>query len=99
MSVFCIKSAITLYKDENRWLEKQNKCAKLIESTYDSKILGKQLISKILEVESNIESHRLENFTGAMLKHHTMTSTKYMSQWISAKNLNKIDDNLAKNEK
>ena len=94
-----VKSAIALYKDENRWLEKQNKCAKLIESTYDSKILGKQLISKILEVESNIESHRLENFTGAMLKHHTMTSTKYMSQWISAKNLNKIDDNLAKNEK
>ena len=74
------KNAISLYKDEDKWIEKQKNCKNLIESIYDSKILGKELISKILEVEQNIESHRLENFTGAMLKHHTMTSTKYMSQ-------------------
>ena len=83
------KNAISLYKDEDKWIEKQKNCKNLIESIYDSKILGKELISKILEVEQNIESHRLENFTGAMLKHHTMTSTKYMSQWIAAKNMNK----------
>ena len=89
-----VENAISLYKDENKWLEKQNKCSQLLESKYDSKILEKKLISKILEVESNIESHRLENFIGSMLKHHTMASTKYMSQWISAKNMNKIGDNL-----
>jgi hypothetical protein len=51
-------------------------------------VLGAQLINKISKVEENLEQHRLNNFTGAMLKHHTMTSTKYMSQWIAAKNKN-----------
>jgi glycosyltransferase involved in cell wall biosynthesis len=83
------KSAIALYKDENKWLEKQKNCTKLIKSKYDSKILGEELISKILEVEENIESHRLDNFQGSMLKHHTMNSTRYMSQWIAEKNKRK----------
>jgi hypothetical protein len=50
-------------------------------------VLGAQLINKIKEVEENLTQHRLNNFTGAMLK-HPMASTKYMSQWITAKNKN-----------
>jgi O-antigen biosynthesis protein len=89
-----VNSAISLYKDKNLWLEKQNHCTELLKSKYDSNSLGKALIEKILEVSENLNEHRLNNFTGSMLKHHTMASTKYMSQWISVKNAN----NLAKNE-
>jgi hypothetical protein len=28
----------------------------------------------------------LSNFMGAMLQHHTLKSTKYMSRWIEEKN-------------
>ncbi|RMS22088.1 hypothetical protein ALP71_00796, partial [Pseudomonas coronafaciens pv. garcae] len=31
-------------------------------------------------------AHRLANFTGSMLRHHHHKSTKYMAQWIEAKN-------------
>jgi len=33
-----------------------------------------------------LAQHRLNNFTGAMLQHHSLKSTKYMSQWIAEKN-------------
>lgn len=89
-----VNSAISLYKDENLWFEKQKHCLELLKSKYDSNILGKALIVKLLEVSKNLNEHRMNNFTGSMLKHHTMASTKYMSQWISVKNAN----NLAKNE-
>ncbi|MEG3695920.1 glycosyltransferase, partial [Vibrio coralliirubri] len=39
-----------------------------------------------IALESELESHRLDNFFGSMLKHHSMASTKYMSQWIAEKN-------------
>jgi len=81
-----IEAAVKLYNDEHEWLNAQQKATALLKALYDSKLLGAQLIRKINEVEENLDQHRLNNFTGAMLKHHTMLSTKYMSQWISAKN-------------
>ncbi|WP_068545079.1 glycosyltransferase [Thalassotalea crassostreae] len=79
-------AAIELYGDENNWQQAQNNCSKLLATTYDSKALGAQLIEKINATIEQLDEHRLSNFTGAMLKHHTMASTKYMSQWIAAKN-------------
>lgn len=81
-----VKKSVELYKNKQIWEEAQKKCDILLKSKYDSKILGQQLISKILKVEKELENHRLNNFTGSMLKHHTMASTKYMSQWIAEKN-------------
>jgi len=83
-----VKAAVNLYKDEKLWYKAQNNCKKLLENRYDSKLLGKNLIEHILQVEENLSNHRLDNFIGSMLKHHTMASTKYMSQWIEAKNKN-----------
>lgn len=81
-----VKAAVTLYGDEKSWLKAQKNATELLHTYYDAKALGKKLIKKILEVEKNLTQHRLHNFTGAMLKHHTMASTKYMSQWIAEKN-------------
>ena len=38
------------------------------------------------EVFSNLEQHRNNNFTGKMLMHHSLQSSKYMSKWIQEKN-------------
>lgn len=84
-----VEAAVKLYTDEKSWVEAQQKTSALLENRYDSKTLGGDLINKINEVEANLGQHRLNNFTGAMLRHHTMSSTKYMSQWIAEKNKNK----------
>jgi O-antigen biosynthesis protein len=81
-----VKSALALYKDENLWNDKQKNCSILLKEKYDSKILEENLLSHILSIEENLTQHRLDNFMGSMLKHHTMASTKYMSQWIAEKN-------------
>jgi len=83
------QKAVELYKDKQKWQDSQKNCEVLLKSKYDSNSLGKNLISKILKVEENLLEHRLNNFTGSMLRHHTMASTKYMSQWIAEKNSNK----------
>ena len=79
-------AAVQLYKDEEAWIQAQKNGTKILNRLYDSKVLGKRLIEKITQTQENLEQHRLNNFTGSMLKHHTMMSTKYMSQWIAEKN-------------
>jgi len=81
-----VEAAVRLYNNEEAWLSAQQNAVSLLAARYDSQLLGPQLIRKITETEENLVQHRLNNFTGAMLKHHSMTSTKYMSQWIAAKN-------------
>lgn len=83
-----VEAAVKLYTDEKSWSEAQQKTSSLLKSRYDSKKLGERLINKIQDVEKNLDQYRLNNFTGAMLRHHSMNSTKYMSQWITEKNKN-----------
>ena len=81
-----ITNAVNLYQNHLTWEVAHSNCHPLLHALYDSQILGQALVSKIALIEQHLSQHRLENFTGAMLKHHTMASTQYMSQWISAKN-------------
>jgi glycosyltransferase involved in cell wall biosynthesis len=81
-----VAAAVKLYNDEKAWTEAQENGTALLHANYDAKVLGYEFIKKILEVEKNLKQHRLDNFSGAMLKHHSMMSTKYMSQWIAEKN-------------
>ena len=82
------KKAVELYNDEKLWNEAKENSTVLLKSKYDESILSKKLIEKVDEVYENLEEHRLNNFIGSMLRHHSMASTKYMSQWIEEKNKN-----------
>jgi len=81
-----VSAAVRLYQNQPTWLSAQAHCHPLLRSRYDSQHLGEKLIESIKNLEQNLTQHRSDNFTGAMLKHHTMASTQYMSQWIAAKN-------------
>ncbi|MFW5450974.1 MAG: glycosyltransferase [Methylophagaceae bacterium] len=81
-----VDAAVQLYNNESAWMKAQQQAAALLKAQYDGQLLGKQLLTKIAAIEQGLEQHRLNNFTGSMLKHHTMASTRYMSQWIAAKN-------------
>ena len=82
------KKAVELYNDEKLWNEAKENSTVLLKSKYDESILSKKLIEKVDEVYENLKEHRLDNFMGSMLRHHSMASTKYMSQWIEEKNKN-----------
>lgn len=78
--------AIALYTDETQWQQAQFNGTKIINELYDKVVLDKGLCHKIQHVQYNLVNHRMQNFTGAMLRHHTLTSTKYLSKWIEEKN-------------
>jgi glycosyltransferase involved in cell wall biosynthesis len=80
-----INSAVNLYQDKSRWEEAHSR-ASLHLQQFNGETLTSQLIEKINRVQEQLTQHRLDNFTGAMLKHHTMSSTKYLSKWIMEKN-------------
>ncbi|MEZ9514815.1 glycosyltransferase family 4 protein [Vibrio splendidus] len=81
-----VAQAVALYKDEEKWLKAQSQCHSILEAHYEQNQLGDKLIERLITLNSELESHRLDNFFGSMLKHHSMASTKYMSQWIAEKN-------------
>ncbi|MFA0171176.1 glycosyltransferase [Vibrio splendidus] len=81
-----VEQAVALYKDEDKWLKAQSQCHSILEAHYEQNQLGDKLIERLITLNSELESHRLDNFFGSMLKHHSMASTKYMSQWIAEKN-------------
>lgn len=80
------QQAVRLYKDESYWRHKQCFGAPIINQCYSAAAIGGELIERLNALQANLDTHRLNNFTGAMLRHHTMNSFKYMSQWIEAKN-------------
>jgi glycosyltransferase involved in cell wall biosynthesis len=81
-----VKQAVKLYENEVLWNSASQAASPLLKNRYNGELLGQQLVEKIDCTINELTSHRLDNFTGAMLKHHTMSSTKYMAQWIEAKN-------------
>jgi glycosyltransferase involved in cell wall biosynthesis len=78
--------AVELYQDETLWRKAQENGFEIIEKRYLKSLFKNDFILHILEVQSNLKQYRLDNFMGALLQHHTLTSTKYMSRWIEEKN-------------
>jgi glycosyltransferase involved in cell wall biosynthesis len=80
------ESAINLYENETKWQEKQNNIFTIVNNVFNKEQCEKKFIDKFNAITNNLEEHRNNNFTGKMLRHHTMKSSMYMSQWIEAKN-------------
>ena len=81
-----IEAAVRLYVQKEQWIRAQQQGELLLKQLYDSKPLTIALIERIETLLKQLSQHRLNNFTGAMLKHHRHTSTQYLSQWIAEKN-------------
>ena len=79
-------TAVDLYADETQWQCCQKMGDRIIREVYDREPLADQLIQHIQLLRETINSHRMFNFTGSMLRHHHHRSTQFMSQWIEAKN-------------
>lgn len=80
------EAAVQLYRDANAWQQAQDHGWALLAARYERSRVGERLMQRIDACLANLAEHRLQNFTGAMLRHHQHKSTKYMAQWIEAKN-------------
>ena len=81
-----VKVAIELYDNEALWQEKQKCILPLVNNRFNKEKYKKDFINKINALLTTLDEHRKKNFTGKMLRHHTMKSAMYMSQWIEVKN-------------
>ncbi len=79
-------AAIEMYTNQSDFEQAQQDGNTLLNTLYNKAQLSTVLIKKIDSISSDLDAHREKNFTGQMLKHHTMRSTQYMSQWIAEKN-------------
>ncbi len=85
--MFANKS-VELYKNQEHWNKFQNRGFKVINERFN-KVMHQEEFSIILEKTiKELKEKRLNNFTGLMLQHHTMQSTKFMSKWIEEKHKN-----------
>ncbi|PZX91915.1 glycosyltransferase [Flavobacterium aquariorum] len=83
------ENAVQLYQDKKLWTAAQQNGIAIINQRYSKELFENDFALKIQFLRSNLSQHRLDNFFGAMLQHHTLTSTKYMSRWIETKNSKK----------
>lgn len=81
--------AVELYQNKNKWLTAQNNGKELINKIYSSIEFENAFVEKLKSLSQDVQSHRSSNFIGAMLQHHSLKSTVYLSKWISEKEKNK----------
>lgn len=81
-----VDAAVQLYQDKAIWRKAQQNGITIINQRYFKGLFEIDFRTKIQFLRSNLQQHRLHNFMGAMLQHHTLKSTKYMSRWIEEKN-------------
>ena len=79
-------AAVQLYSQEVLWQAAQEKGEEILKTLFQKSDFEQPLLDCICTLIDTLESHRAANFTGQMLHHHTLQSTKYMSKWIEEKN-------------
>ncbi len=78
--------ATDLYTNESFWYKQQANGFKIINMRFRKSMFQENFENTIKNLTNNLEKHRQTNFTGGMLMHHTMQTTKFMSKWIEEKN-------------
>lgn len=79
--------AVELHQNKPVWEKASKQCTNMKEAMLSNSMSNKVgLLSALSDAHLNLAQRRKRNFLGGMLQHHTMASTRYMTQWIEAKN-------------
>lgn len=79
-------AAVELYQNQAYWQSSQQTGFEILKDRFDRNKFEPKLLRRIKEISEDLKNHRRKNFTGSMLMHHTLNSTKFMSKWIEEKN-------------
>ena len=81
-----VDAAVSLYGDKTSWQFMQQNGRNILESRYQATEWEPKLIQRLTLQHRLQDSLRKKHFLGLMLRHHSLKSTQYMSQWIELKN-------------
>lgn len=79
-------NAALLYENEILWMEAQRKGIDILKNRFQFDSFEPIFKNRIGYLLANLRTHRNGNFLGALLSHHSLKSTEYMSRWIEEKN-------------
>ncbi|GGW76533.1 glycosyl transferase [Alteromonas halophila] len=79
------EQAARLYNQQHDWYNAVDKSADCL-AAYRKDDADSQLFSRLKRLIAQPQAHRSRLFLQGMLWHHTLTSNRYMTQWIEAKN-------------
>jgi len=79
-------AAVKMISDSETWKDAQQRGVDIIHRRFRAADFHKSLAKRLDVIFREFTLHRRNNFTGAMLMHHTMASTRFMSRWIEEKN-------------
>lgn len=88
------KAAVALYQDEAAWHNAQQQGYHILNTQFseaEAERVWQVLAPLLTERQAARDARRQRNFTGQMLQSHAYRSTRYMGQWIAAKNRNNHD--------
>ncbi len=78
--------SIELYKDKIFWNGMQKNGFLVMNARFDKHLFIADFFMHLTTMLNNLDIMRAQNFTGMMLQHQSMQSTKFMSKWIEEKN-------------
>jgi glycosyltransferase involved in cell wall biosynthesis len=78
--------AIELYNDKIFWNGMQKNGFLVLDTRFDKHLFIADFFMHISTTLNNLKTLRAQNFTGQILQHHSLQSTKFMSKWIEEKN-------------
>lgn len=79
------EAIVALYRDPLRWQNAAQSSAAILQQHFLKSRYQPDFNDRILGLCGALERHRQANFTGQMLRHHSLRSHQYLSQWIEAK--------------
>ena len=79
-------NSVALYNNQTLWKEKQKHGFEIINQRFNKRTFQNKFATVLEQTLKHLDEKRLQNFTGSMLQHHAMHSTKFMSKWIEEKN-------------
>lgn len=79
-------AAVKLYQEESSWQSASELGQKNAGLLFEQEKHYQAFSNCLASLVTNLVQHRENNFIGSMLNHHHHKSTKYMAQWIAAKN-------------
>lgn len=85
-AVSIAESAVKLYQDSQAWQIASDLGQRNAQQLFAQNKHILALTPCLTALLADLPQHRQDNFIGSMLNHHHHKSTKYMSQWIEAKN-------------
>jgi len=80
------EAAVGLYSSEEKWELACKHGAAILEQIFLDSRHTAGFLKHLAALHGNLDKHRLQNFTGSLLRQQGFAATRYMALWIEAKN-------------